>query len=59
MQRTGLEWLHRLWREPRRLFVRYALTNPHALFMMLTHTGSVAIQASRPLEEPRLKPGLP
>lgn len=25
MQDAGLEWLHRLWREPRRLFVRYVV----------------------------------
>lgn len=35
MQRLGLEWLFRLAQEPRRLFVRYALTNPHALLIML------------------------
>lgn len=27
MQRNGLEWLHRLFREPRRLFKRYLTTN--------------------------------
>ena len=36
MQRVGLEWAYRLWNEPRRLFVRYATTNPHALFVLLT-----------------------
>jgi N-acetylglucosaminyldiphosphoundecaprenol N-acetyl-beta-D-mannosaminyltransferase len=41
MQRTGLEWLHRLWREPRRLFLRYAVTNPHALYLLLTRTSSI------------------
>lgn len=41
MQRNGLEWLHRLWREPRRLFWRYAVTNPHALFLLLTRTNSL------------------
>jgi exopolysaccharide biosynthesis WecB/TagA/CpsF family protein len=35
MQRIGLEWLFRLAIEPRRLFVRYAISNPHALFVML------------------------
>ena len=35
MQKLGLEWLFRMAREPRRLFLRYALTNPHALFLML------------------------
>jgi len=38
MQRVGFEWLHRLWREPKRLFLRYAITNPVALFMLLTRT---------------------
>ena len=38
MQRLGLEWLHRLWREPRRLFWRYAVTNPVAIFLLLTRT---------------------
>jgi N-acetylglucosaminyldiphosphoundecaprenol N-acetyl-beta-D-mannosaminyltransferase len=27
MQRSGLEWLYRLWREPRRLWKRYFVTN--------------------------------
>jgi exopolysaccharide biosynthesis WecB/TagA/CpsF family protein len=38
MQKVGLEWLYRLAREPRRLFWRYALTNPLALFYLLTRT---------------------
>lgn len=42
MQRSALEWLYRLWREPRRLFWRYALTNPHALYLLMTRTFSVA-----------------
>jgi len=40
MQQAGLEWLYRLWREPKRLFWRYAVTNPRALFTILTHTSS-------------------
>lgn len=35
MQASGLEWLFRLCCEPRRLFLRYALTNPHALLLMI------------------------
>ena len=35
LQRAGLEWLFRLSIEPRRLFLRYAVTNPHALLIML------------------------
>ncbi len=41
MQRSGLEWLHRLAREPRRLFWRYAITNPHAAYLLLTRTSSL------------------
>jgi N-acetylglucosaminyldiphosphoundecaprenol N-acetyl-beta-D-mannosaminyltransferase len=41
MQAAGLEWLHRIWREPRRLFWRYAVTNPLALFYLLTRTNSL------------------
>lgn len=35
MQRLGFEWLYRLMLEPRRLFVRYVTTNPHAVLVML------------------------
>ena len=38
MQAAGLEWLYRLAREPRRLFWRYAVTNPLAFFYLLTRT---------------------
>jgi len=59
MQRIGLEWLHRLWREPRRLFLRYALTNPHAAYLMLTRTASLdGSAAQRTPEESTLQHGL-
>lgn len=35
MQNLGLEWLYRMVLEPRKLFIRYMLTNPHAIFCML------------------------
>jgi N-acetylglucosaminyldiphosphoundecaprenol N-acetyl-beta-D-mannosaminyltransferase len=38
MQSAGLEWAFRLWLEPRRLLVRYATTNPLAIFLLLTKT---------------------
>jgi exopolysaccharide biosynthesis WecB/TagA/CpsF family protein len=38
MQAVGLEWAYRIFLEPRRLAARYALTNPHALFLLLTRT---------------------
>jgi exopolysaccharide biosynthesis WecB/TagA/CpsF family protein len=40
MQTTGLEWLFRLGLEPKRLFWRYAVTNPLAMFLLLTRTNS-------------------
>ncbi|WP_018043791.1 WecB/TagA/CpsF family glycosyltransferase [Methylobacterium sp. 88A] len=39
VQRVGFEWLWRLVQEPRRLFWRYCLTNPHSLYLMLTRSG--------------------
>jgi N-acetylglucosaminyldiphosphoundecaprenol N-acetyl-beta-D-mannosaminyltransferase len=42
MQSMGLEWLFRLAREPKRLFWRYAVTNPIAIFLLLTRTSSPA-----------------
>ncbi len=42
MQRSGFEWLYRLWQEPRRLFARYAWNNPRFVVLMvmqiLSHT---------------------
>ena len=40
MQTLGLEWLFRLVREPRRLFWRYAVTNPIAIYLLLTRTNA-------------------
>ncbi|HEY0267138.1 MAG TPA: WecB/TagA/CpsF family glycosyltransferase [Rhizomicrobium sp.] len=40
MQALGLEWLFRLAREPKRLFWRYAVTNPLAIFLLLTRTNT-------------------
>jgi len=39
MQTMSLEWLYRLMFEPSRLFWRYAITNPTALYKIATHTG--------------------
>jgi len=38
MQAASLEWLYRLLREPRRLFWRYAVTNPLAAWLILTRS---------------------
>jgi exopolysaccharide biosynthesis WecB/TagA/CpsF family protein len=40
MQRTGLEWAYRIYLEPRRLSGRYLMTNPHAIYLLLTRTGA-------------------
>ncbi len=40
MQKFSLEWAYRLWREPKRLWKRYAVTNPIAAFTLLTRTMS-------------------
>lgn len=34
LQKYGLEWLYRLVQEPRRLWKRYATTNPHYVWMI-------------------------
>lgn len=38
MQRINMEWLHRMVSHPRKLFWRYAITNPHALYLMLRYS---------------------
>ena len=38
MQEWSLEWLFRTWQEPRKYLLRYAFTNPIALFLLLTRT---------------------
>jgi exopolysaccharide biosynthesis WecB/TagA/CpsF family protein len=40
MQRTGLEWVWRIWLEPRRLFWRYLTTNPRALYLLFNKSRS-------------------
>jgi exopolysaccharide biosynthesis WecB/TagA/CpsF family protein len=49
MQKAGLEWLHRLWQEPKRLFWRYAITNPLAMFLLLTRTNALPPQMPAPV----------
>jgi N-acetylglucosaminyldiphosphoundecaprenol N-acetyl-beta-D-mannosaminyltransferase len=39
MQAYSLEWLYRIKEEPRRLFWRYAVTNPHALLLLARRSG--------------------
>jgi len=44
MQRSGLEWAFRVAQEPRRLFWRYAVTSPHAIYL-LARSRSLTSQA--------------
>jgi len=46
MQAVGLEWLFRLAREPRRLFWRYAVTNPIAIYLLLTRTTALGAKTT-------------
>jgi len=49
MQAAGLEWLHRLVQDPKRLFWRYAITNPLAMFLLLTRTNALPPQVPAPV----------
>jgi len=48
MQAAALEWAYRIYLEPRRLTGRYLLTNPHALFLLLTRTRQADLPAWHP-----------
>lgn len=54
MQDMGLEWLHRMLQEPRRLGKRYLLTNPLAIYALLRHR-FFPKQAVAPSKLPRPK----
>ncbi len=58
MQACGFEWLHRLLRDPRRLFRRYAITNPIAAFMLIARTAEAGQGAPAPQREPQTAPRL-
>jgi N-acetylglucosaminyldiphosphoundecaprenol N-acetyl-beta-D-mannosaminyltransferase len=46
--RLGLEWLYRLWQEPRRLWKRYLLQNPR--FVLLAVRQILLRKADSPLQ---------
>jgi N-acetylglucosaminyldiphosphoundecaprenol N-acetyl-beta-D-mannosaminyltransferase len=52
MQAAGLEWLYRMLIEPRRLFVRYAVTNPHAAYLLLTRSADLGAPDQSPAKVP-------
>ena len=59
MQDAGLEWVWRIWLEPRRLFWRYLTTNPRALYLLLHRSRSSKTSDTRaaqpaPLTETQL-----
>lgn len=35
MQNSNIEWLHRMFTQPKTLFIRYLKTNPHALWIFI------------------------
>ena len=39
MQNAGFEWLYRVLLEPRRLAWRYLVSNPHAIWLLVTRSG--------------------
>jgi exopolysaccharide biosynthesis WecB/TagA/CpsF family protein len=41
IQAIGCEWAYRTAQEPRRLWRRYAVTNPHAAFLLLTRSSLI------------------
>jgi N-acetylglucosaminyldiphosphoundecaprenol N-acetyl-beta-D-mannosaminyltransferase len=41
VQRAGLEWLYRLAKEPRRLWRRYVLLNPHFLLLLTAQLAGI------------------
>jgi exopolysaccharide biosynthesis WecB/TagA/CpsF family protein len=47
MQNIGMEWAYRTYLEPRRLAGRYLMTNPHALFLLLTRSGTASHAAGK------------
>ena len=55
MQAAGLEWLHRLIREPKRLFWRYAVTNPVAIFLLLTRTNALPAEGFAPAQTAKVR----
>lgn len=44
MQSIGLEWCYRALNEPKRLGWRYLTTNPHAMYVMWTSSGSLPVR---------------
>jgi N-acetylglucosaminyldiphosphoundecaprenol N-acetyl-beta-D-mannosaminyltransferase len=50
MQAVGLEWAYRTFLEPQRLAGRYLMTNPHALFLLITRTKSPGAMSYREIE---------
>ena len=59
LQDRGLEWAYRLWREPRRLWTRYALLNPLYLALLLLQRVAMYVIDPESGVEPRreLRPG--
>lgn len=53
LRRVRLEWLYRLWLEPRRLWRRYVLGNPAFLLRMARQYAAVGRRPAEPVSSPR------
>jgi N-acetylglucosaminyldiphosphoundecaprenol N-acetyl-beta-D-mannosaminyltransferase len=54
MQARGLEWSYRLMREPRRMWRRYLVSGPPALYRIQTRTRLLALESPAGRPAPRL-----
>jgi N-acetylglucosaminyldiphosphoundecaprenol N-acetyl-beta-D-mannosaminyltransferase len=59
LQRTGLEWAWRVYREPKRLWRRYAATVPQGLWLMARTAATACSRALRGGRQRHLLPGAP
>ncbi len=49
MRNTGLEWLYRLWQEPRRLFKRYFKTNTLFIYLIIKQKFKIIFSKNKEL----------
>jgi N-acetylglucosaminyldiphosphoundecaprenol N-acetyl-beta-D-mannosaminyltransferase len=54
MQKTGTEWLHRLWQEPRRLFKRYVVSGIPFAATLLTRSAARGVARRAARRNPRM-----
>jgi N-acetylglucosaminyldiphosphoundecaprenol N-acetyl-beta-D-mannosaminyltransferase len=47
MQKSGLEWCYRIYQEPRRMWKRYAKTNPVFVWMVVKEYVRLKVHSSK------------